>query len=278
METKRLIVSDSSADLNAALRDHVQLQQVAFPIEVGGRSFLDDGSIDLDEFLRAIAESDEVAKTAAPSPGGFIQALEEATEGFIVTITSKLSSCYNNACLAARELMESGKRKIHVFDSKSASVGETALCVKIQSWIDENCSFEEIVQRGEAFVESMHTFFVLKDLSTLVKSGRIPSLAGKIAQRLSICPVCTGHDGEVKVSNVRRGIKGALGKMAQMIADSATDFSERVLYIAHVNCPQRAEAVRGLIMERANFKDCQIVEAGGLSSTYANNGGIIVAY
>lgn len=278
METKRLIVSDSSADLNGILREQIQLQHVAFPIDVGGRSFIDDGSIDIEDFLRTVADSEEVAKTAAPSPGGFIQALEQATEGFIVTITSKLSSCYNNACLAARELMESGKRKIHVFDSKSASVGETALCAKIQSWIDENYSFEEIVERGEAFIENMHTFFVLEDLSTLIKSGRIPLLAGKIAQHLSICPVCTGHDGDIKMNNVRRGIKGALGKMAQMIADSATDFSDRVLYIAHVNCPQRAEAVWTLILERANFKDCQIVEAGGLSATYANKGGIIVAY
>lgn len=278
MTMKRILIADSSADLNPALTERLNVRHVPFPINVGGKEYLDDGSMDIPEFIQTVKASSEAAKTAAPPPAGFEAAMEDAEESFIVTISSKLSTTYVNACLAAREVMEKGLRRVHVFDSRSASVGETAVCAKLREWMDAGLGFDEIVRRGEAFIESLHTYFVLEDLSTLVKAGRIPKLAGKLAKRLSIVPVCAGIQGEIKVHEIKRGVKSALNRMSAAIGESLKDFSDRTLYIAHVNCPERAEEVRGLVLEKANFADCQIVAARGLSTTYANDGGIIVAY
>lgn len=276
--TKPVILSDSSLDLNESLASRVEVKKVAFPINVGDKEYLDDGSIDIPEFLKQIAATPTVAKTAAPSPGGFMEAFGDAVEGFIITISGKLSACYSNACLAARELMAEGNRKVHVFDSMSASVGETAIADRVAGWIAEGLSFDEIVRRGEEFLQSMKTYFVLEDLSTLVKAGRIPKLAGKFVQRLSIIPVCEGVQGEIKICQVKRGMKSALKQLASIIGKEAKNAEEKTLYISHVMCEERAEEFRDLVMSLVPFKNCEIIATGGLSTTYANDGGIIVAF
>ena len=51
---------------------------------------------------------------------------------------------------------------------------------------------------------------------------------------------------------------------------------ERTLMITHCNCPERAQYVRRLMEKRASYQDVVIMDAAGISSMYANDGGVIV--
>ena len=53
---------------------------------------------------------------------------------------------------------------------------------------------------------------------------------------------------------------------------------EKILVITHCNCLDRAKEIKDKVVERYNFKDVLIVPARGLSSTYENDGGIIISY
>lgn len=275
---KRTIVADSCCELNEELKKRTDLKHVPFPITLNGVEYQDDGSINISDFVREISRSPEIPKTAGPSPSLFLEAIGEAFEAFVVTISSKLSGTFSNARVAAAEIMETTQQRIHVFDSKSASGGETALAMKVQEWVDNNLPFEEIVEKGEAFIAHLKTYFVLEDLGTMVKSGRIPRLAGGIANKLSIKPICGSDDGKIRVVELKRGLTKALSRMVDIVAASFDDFSDRILYITHINNEERAVNIRDQIMERANFKEAHILTGGGLSTVYANNGGIIIAF
>ena len=73
-----------------------------------------------------------------------------------------------------------------------------------------------------------------------------------------------------------RGIKRALVKMADQIARDACDTAGKVLAIAHCNCPERAREVERMLLDRMKVKTSFIVDTAGISTMYANDGGIIV--
>ena len=92
--------------------------------------------------------------------------------------SGKLSGSYNSAVLAADLYHEEHEdsKQIHVFNSKSASIGETLIGLKIQELEESGASFEEIVTEVESYISSMNTFFVIETLETLRKAGRLSGL------------------------------------------------------------------------------------------------------
>ncbi len=121
-------------------------------------------------------------------------------ESFVITLSSKLSGSYNAACVGRDIALEADPSlKIHVFDSESASAGETRIALFLRDLIDAGLPFEEIVEKATAFIATMKTHFVLEDLSHLVKNGRISRAAGLIGTVLNIRPIMgeNGH-GELR--------------------------------------------------------------------------------
>lgn len=274
---KPIIVTDSSCDLNDSLTQKMDIRRAPYAIQVNGHDYLDDDAIQLSALLRDIDLDPEAAKTAAVSPQSFLDAIGEAAEAFIVTISGKLSTSYNNARLAAEELLEAG-RKVHVFDSQSAGAGETSFVAKVWQMLEAGLSFEEIVSREEEMQKNTHTFFILDDYSTLVKNGRLPKLAGKLLTGLSLHPVAYGSAGVIEISTIARGMSTAIRKMAASIAKMTVDFSMRTLYISYVENLDRAKEVAEAILSQVPFQKVEILEGSGLVSVYANAGGIVVGF
>ena len=75
-----------------------------------------------------------------------------------------------------------------------------------------------------------------------------------------------------------RGMTKALMKMIRYIEEDITDAKKRIFAITHCNCRERAEFVRDEVLKKVPFRDVIILEAAGVSSMYANDGGIVVAY
>ena len=94
---------------------------------------------------------------------------------------------------------------------------------------------------------------------------------------LNIRPVMGANpEGQICQLGQGRGMKKALAKMTEQIAADAINPTEKILAISHCNCPERAMAVEKLIREKVNVKESFIVDTAGISSMYANDGGIIV--
>ena len=64
--------------------------------------------------------------------------------------------------------------------------------------------------------------------------------------------------------------------MAESVLAELSDPQNKILAISHCNCPERAEAFKELLMKNATFKDVIVLDTAGISSMYANDGGIIV--
>ena len=65
--------------------------------------------------------------------------------------------------------------------------------------------------------------------------------------------------------------------MVDAIVNDAQHVENKTLAISHCNCPERAAAVKARIEKLANFKKIIIINTAGVSSMYANDGGVIMA-
>lgn len=276
---KYKIVADSSCDLNSDLEKIMDVSLVPFKIDVEKESFVDDKNLNVNELITAMRNSPNPIKTSCPSPGDFVEEYKDADTVFVVTISEQLSGTYNSAILAKDMMKEEQPDKfIHVFNSKSASVGETLTALKINELIKQGISNLEIVEKVESYIEEMRTFFISEDLSNLIKNGRISKTQGLIANVLNIKPIMKAtDDGNIEAVEKVRGSKKAFKRLVEIIGDSGVKFEDRIVAISHANALQKAIDLADEL-KRYKFKDIIIVETKGLSTAYVNDEGVILAF
>ncbi len=277
------IIADSSCDLTPALQNIMQVKHVPFKIDVDGKQFVDDKNIDLQSLLETIKGSKKAVATACPSPEEFAEHLRQADESFVIALSSKLSGSYNSAVVAKEMVLEEfPDKKIHVIDSQSASAGETNIAIVLYEEINKGKSFEEIVAIVDEFAKNMKTRFVLEDLSTLVKNGRITKAAGLVGSMLNIRPIMAENgEGEIICIEKIRGTKQALAKLVDIVVKETQSCAKKSLTVVltYCNCVERAADVKKDLLEKCeSVKEVISVPTAGLSSVYANDGGIILAF
>lgn len=273
------IVVDSCCELPEELKHDPRYEIVPLTLIVGDSyERLDDDGFDQKEFLRAVAECPVSPKSACPSPEKYMEAYRtDADHVYVVTLSSKLSGSYNSAVLGKNLYHETyGEKQIYVVDSRSASCGETQIAMQIARWEDEGMGYEEITEKIEKFTDGMHTYFVLDNLDTLRKNGRLSGVKALVASTLSIKPVMAGDQGSIVQLGQSVGIKKALAKMVDYVVRDVVDAEKKCLMITHCNNPERANSVKEQILAKVKFKDVLIMDTAGISSMYANDGGVIV--
>lgn len=273
------IVVDSCCELPEELVNNGKFERIPLGLEVGEYQVLDDENFNQAEFLQKVAEYPKCPKSSCPSPERYRESYHvDADRIYVVTLSSHLSGSHNSAVLGMNLYHEKyGDKQIHVVDSESASCGEAQIAIKLMELEEAGLSFETIVEKIEAFRDEMNTYFVLDNLETLRKNGRLTGVKALVASTLSIKPVMGAEKGNIVQRGQSIGMKKALSKMADLVASETKDAKNKTLMITHCNAPAKAQMVKDMILAKADFKDTVIMDTRGVSSMYANNGGVIVA-
>ena len=277
---KYRIVVDSCGELTEELKKDERLVSAPLSMRVGEEEIMDDETFDQASFLQKVAACPECPKSACPSPEYYQKAYDCGAEHiYAVTLSAELSGSYNSALLGMNLFMEEHPEvNGHVFDSCSASVGETLIAMKIMELEEQGLPFEEIVEKTEAYIDGQNTYFVLENLETLRKNGRLSKTKALVASALKIKPVMGAtKEGIICQLGQARGINKALVKMVDTIVAATADSGNKILGISYCNCRERAEMVKDALLSRMNVKKVVLLDTAGISSMYANDGGIIVA-
>ena len=275
------IIVDSCGELTQKMKRKGIYSSAPLSMEVDGDRIVDDETFDQADFLKRVAASPECPKSSCPSPEKYMELYDgEEERVYAVTLSAELSGSYNSAQLGKDLWMEehAGQEKsIYVFNSRSASVGETLIACKIEECEEKGMSFDEVVSAVEAYIAGQHTYFVLENLDTLRKNGRLTGIKSLVASALNIKPVMgSTPEGKICQLGQARGMKRALAKMADQIAADGENTKNKVLAISHCNCPEWAREMGRMIKDKIPVKSSFIVDTAGISSMYANDGGIIV--
>lgn len=273
------VVVDSCGELTEEMKKSGVFESAALSMQVGDTHFTDDETFDQKVFLEAVAACAECPKSSCPSPERYMASYCcDADRVYVVTLSAELSGSYNSAVLGKNlYIEENGEKDIYVFNSRSASIGETLIALKIQECEESGMGFQQVIDTVEAYIESQHTYFILENLDTLRKNGRLTGIKSFVASALNIKPVMGSTPaGEICQLGQARGMKKALVKMTDYVVSEAGDAKDKILAISHCNCRERALEFQKMALARLDVKSSFIVDTAGISSMYANDGGIIV--
>ena len=275
------IVVDSCCDLTGQMLKDPRFIKVPLTIRSNWSSFIDNETFDQADLLWAMKQSEEAPSTACPSPQSYLDAYQgpEEEDVYVVTLSALLSGSHNSA-EQARMLMEEDhpNKNVYVFNSCSASSGEVLVALKVRELAESGAPFKHVVREVEQFIYQMQTMFVLETLENLRKNGRLTRLQSVITGALKIKLLMGATpEGEICKLGQTLSMKQTLSKMVDRIANDPAH-AGRTLAICHCNCLDRAFQVKAMAEQRCKFAHILILEAGGITSVYANDGGIVAAY
>jgi len=273
------LICDSCTDLPLEEQSDPRLLRVPLGIQLGPETVQDDETLQQAVLLEKMKSWPDAPKTACPSPAEYLRHFLEGGDNYVVTLSGRLSGSYN-AAMQARAIYreEGGKGNVHVFNSRSASAGQTQIALLIRELAEGGMPFAQIVERVEAYINRMKTLFVLENLDNLRKNGRLTKMQSLVTGALRVKLLCgSTPEGEIEKLGQGLSVRQALARMiSRMAADSG--HVGRRLVIAHCNCPDRAVYVRDLARSRCQFGSILLAAAGGITTVYANDGGIVTAY
>ena len=273
---KKLIVSDSSANLYRDERSY--FTPVPMKIIAGEKEYADDETLDVAGMLNDLQKYSGPSGSSCPSVGDWLRAFGEAEEVFGISITSRLSGCYNAACIAAEEYMsEHAGRKVFILDSLTTGPEMELLVEKCRELIEAGYAFDEIKDRITEYLKRTRLLFSLESLSNFARNGRVrPSLAA-IANLIGIRIVGrASSEGELEPLHKCRGEERAIGSIFSEM--KAHGFAGGRVRISHCFNPRAAEALKNLILKNFPGADIATEICTGLCSYYAEKGGLIIGY
>ena len=273
------IVVDSCCDLSPQMLQDPCFVKVPLTIRVEDSTFVDDETFDQADLLWCMRQSEQSPSTSCPAPQAYLDAYQGAEDVYVVTLSALLSGSHNSAEQAKMMLEEDEPGvNIHVFNSCSAAAGEVLVALKIRELAASGMPFKHVVREVEQFIYKMQTMFVLETLENLRKNGRLTKLQAVITGALKIKLLMAGTpEGEICKLGQALTMKQALTKMVDKVA-SDPEHPGRKLVISHCNCLERAFQVKKMLEEKCRLSDILIVDAKGITTVYANDGGIVVAY
>lgn len=216
------IITDSTSDLNY-LYDELDIKVLPLSVIFGDKAYLDGVDIKTQDIYDKVKETGILPKTAAIVPSVIIEEFKKwYDEGYDVIFTgisSKMSSTYQSAVLAAKEVDELGER-IFVVDSGNLSSGIGLLLCKAAMDRDKGLSAKEIVANMEYNVKRVKAQFAIETMEYLHKGGRCSGVARIFGTLLKIKPIIFVRDGSMTVGKKPLGkMTTALNAMLKMLEE-----------------------------------------------------------
>ncbi|MBD5118249.1 MAG: DegV family EDD domain-containing protein [Clostridiales bacterium] len=274
------IIADSCCDFTPEMRIDPVYRSIPLTIHVGGADYVDDQNLDTSLLIYAMDQSPDASSSSCPSPGGYLDAFRKA-EGdiYVVTLSALLSGSHNSAWQAKQLFAEEQpERNIHVFNSCSASAGEVLLAQKVYQLAKSGLPFAQVVAQAEQTITDTNTLFVLENLDNLKKNGRLTRVQAMLTGALRIKLIMgSTPEGEICKHGQALSIKQALSKLAEIMA-ADEKHKGKILYISQCLCPERAQQLWELAQKSCQFAGAVITATRGISSYYANSGGVVAAY
>lgn len=271
---KRKIVTDSSCDIWEL--NGVDFAVAPMTISTDNKHYVDNQELDVRLMSEDLAKYKGVSHTACPSVGSWLDCYKGYDEVFVVTLTGAMSGTYNSAMTAKGIYEEENENvKIHVFDSLSTGPEMRLLIEKLKEMIEEDLTFEEIVEKGQDYLNHTRLFFALKSLHNFAMNGRVSKAVASAIGVLNISIFATAsEEGTIQQISKCRGEKKVVKSVIEHL-ENAGYHGGRVR-ISHADNLKLAHNVRDKILELYPHADIIVYPMGGLCTYYAEIGGLLV--
>lgn len=270
------IVTDSGCDLPDQLLAKYDIDMIPLSVHFGDKTYLDRFNLSVDQFYEMLTTDENLPRTSQINPEQYLEVFEhhlnQDTEILVIGLSLKLTGSLQSAKIA-RDMLNTDK--IHIFDSKSASLGEGLYVLKAAELIKDGLNIESIINELENYQQEAYGLFVLDSLKHLLRGGRLSRTSATIGSLLNIKPVlCFANTGEILVKERVRSQKKALDLIIERFKEQEMDFTQKRIAIAHTKSLAIAEEFAEVVEQELKPKDIVLNTGGSAVATHVGVGGI----
>lgn len=275
------IITDSASDISQKRAAEWGITVLPLTVRFHEDEYQDGVTLTPHEFYQKLVETDEIPKTSQITPfvyeQEFKKAVEAGDEAVCFCLSSGVSGSYESACVAARQFGD----KVAVIDSRQFCVSEYIIVQRAVQLRDEGKSFSQLVEQIREELKDAHVIAVFDTLEYLKLGGRISAAAAAIGGVLSIKPVLTIEDGQVKILGKARGSRNSGNMLSQFVEKTGgIDFSRPVClgYAGFDDTVLRKYVEDSAWLYEGHEDALQVAEVGATIGTYSGPGAIAVAF
>ena len=264
---KIVISAESTIDLPQEMLDKFDIHTTPFTINFNDKLVEDHFGVSK-EIFEFVDKTKKLPKTSAVSPDQFqthFENLKKDYDAIIhISLSSLISSAYNNACLVAKDM-----ENVFVVDSKSLSTGIALLAIRGKELVDQGKQPSKIYQTLTGLASNVQAGFVLEKLNYLYKGGRCSALALLGANILKIKPQIILSNGRMVVGKKYMG--GMSKVVGKYLDDLLVENPNPVLanaFITHSSPMPEAEEILTAKLKERGFKNIYNTLAGGTISSH----------
>ena len=274
------ILADSTCDLSPELVEKYKIEIIPLYVRLGDDEYKDGIDITPADLFDWSDKHGETPKTAAPSVEDIENYLDKSSDNeyIIFTISSSMSTCFNNARLAAEDLEIT--EKVHVIDSANLSTGIGLQVLYAAELADSGMAADDIVKELENIKDKVRASFVIDTLVYLHRGGRCSGLAALVGGALKLHPRIVVSEGAMHPEKKYRGkdIKYVMDYVKDMEADLVSADSKRV-FITHSDCDKAiVDSVRDYLTGLNHFDEILETNAGAVVSSHCGPGTLGVLF
>ena len=279
-----IICTDTGSDLTQELYAKYDIVPLVMEYELDGQMLEGVYTEDkIKQFYQSMREG-ACPKTTQVNTAAYVEFFEEQLKKsdtvIYIALSSGISGSYNNACNAAREVMEKHVgASVYVVDSLGACLMEGMLAISASENRANGMSAEDNVKFLNEKRHHVNVYFTTPDLTYLHRGGRVSKTSAVVAHMLGINPILTvTPDGKLVSCDKVRGEKQTINKIQKNIVESVTDPENSTIYIAHSDCFDRAVSVASKYKVELGFKDSVITTIGTTIGSHTGPGLISIFY
>ena len=271
------VVTDSASDLPDDLASSLGIVVVPLSVRFGEEEFTDRQDLTPAEFWAKCKSSKVLPESAAPSPGAFQQAFENAArDGFdgvlVVALSSKLSATHQAATLGAAEV--SSQIPVQIIDSMAVTMGEGLLAIELAERAAAGATLDELTTLGNELVGRIGVVGTIDTLEHLIKGGRLTGAKALLGSMLSIKPLLDLKDGLVVEGGRQRTRTKAI---AAIVASAEAASPLRRLALVHGNAADVEVARAALGGVKVEFP-LIVTDMGSVVGTHGGPGIIAICW
>ena len=271
------IITDSGCDLSAGMLQSLNVKSVSLSVLFRGETRVDSVDEGIKEFYDGL-RSGEIATTSAVNPEGWRGVIEPAflagQDVLVLAFSSGLSTTYQSAVIAARELMEQYPgRKAYVVDTLCASLGEGLLVYYACRKRDAGMELEDLRNWVEENKLHLCHWFTVDDLMFLKRGGRVSSATALVGTMLQIKPVLHVDDeGHLVSVSKARGRKASIDALAKKVAELGDGFDNETMFISHGDCLEDAQYLADILKEKYGVQHVHMGHVGAVIGSHSGPG------
>lgn len=258
MTKKIAIVTDSSSALDFMPHDYDNIYLVRMPITFGDEEYIDGLTITADEFYERIKNEPIIPTTSMPSLGETMELYEKLRdEGYTDIIHYPISKGISGTYQALHSIKDTVDGvTVHIIDTKSTALILGYLVLEAARLVREGKTVEEVIEYSNYLANNYYVYFMVDDLTYLIKNGRLSNAAGFIGSFLKIKPILVFNEqGEIIGINKIRTTKKAMNHIIDAFNEDVKQYKKVQPFISYAGDQVLKEKLMQAAIEKTGRHD-----------------------